>query len=551
MNAPTAFYTLGLLLVPALPLALAVGLVAPRTRRLSLRLAPWAAFPALVVALLLPVDTVVEIPWLLLGTRLGLDETGQVFLALTAALWWLSGLFASRYLSHDPRQSVFFAFFLLALAGNLGLVLALDLAGYFFFFALMSFSSYGLVVHTRDPDALRAGRVYITLVILGEALLFYAVVAIAAGGSTALPNADASTSNLVIGLVLLGFGIKAGALPLHVWLPLAHPAAPVPASAVLSGAMIKAGLLGWIRFLPMGEETFPEWGLGLAAAGLGAAFYGVAVGLTQTNPKTVLAYSSISQMGLMTVLVGLGLASPEGWPLALAALLIYAVHHGLAKGALFLSVGVAAHAGAQRIWVLLGALIPALALAGLPLTSGAVAKVALKGAAIEAGVHWAAWLDSLLPVSALGTTALMARFLVTLWSAEAGHHHRVGGLWPIWLALLITVIATLWIWPFAAEPARISLGADKLFAAAWPVVIGSVIGLAVLGLTARRHARRHPWVPAGDILALLGPAGWVARISAVGDAVEAVEARLRRWPTAGMLLLTVTVVLLAVMLSSG
>ena len=88
-----------------------------------------------------------------------------------------------------------------------------------------------------------------------------------------------------------------GLVPLHVWLPLAHPAAPMPASAVLSGAIIKAGVIGLIRFLPF-DGALPDWGAVLTAVGLLTAFYGVAVGITQANPKTVLAYSSVSQMGL-------------------------------------------------------------------------------------------------------------------------------------------------------------------------------------------------------------------------------------------------------------
>jgi formate hydrogenlyase subunit 3/multisubunit Na+/H+ antiporter MnhD subunit len=115
-------------------------------------------------------------------------------------------------------------------------------------------------------------------------------------------------------LLLVGFGIKAGALSLHFWLPLAHPAAPVPASAVLSGAMLKAGLLGWIRFLPLGEAAMPLSGVTLVSAGLGAAVLGTFVGVVQNDPKTVLAYSSISQMGIITTGIVFGReGSSSGW----------------------------------------------------------------------------------------------------------------------------------------------------------------------------------------------------------------------------------------------
>jgi formate hydrogenlyase subunit 3/multisubunit Na+/H+ antiporter MnhD subunit len=199
----------------------------------------------------------------------------------------------------------------------------------------------------------QAARTYIVLVIAGELLLFTGIMATAAiAGRVDLLGAPAAVAAapvgpLVMGLLLAGFGIKAGALPLHVWLPLAHPAAPTPASAVLSGALIKAGLVGWLRFLPVGEVALPALGAWCVGAGLLAAFAGVAAGLTQTNAKSALAYSSISQMGFLTVGLGAGLLAPEAWPMLLPAVLLYAAHHGLAKGALFLGVGVAgAAAGA-------------------------------------------------------------------------------------------------------------------------------------------------------------------------------------------------------------
>ncbi|MGE5306870.1 MAG: proton-conducting transporter membrane subunit [Alphaproteobacteria bacterium] len=111
-------------------------------------------------------------------------------------------------------------------------------------------------------------------------------------------------------MILTAFAIKAGALGLRFWLPLADPAAPVPASAVLSGAMIKAGLLGWLRFLPLGEASLPGFGYFVIAGGLGAAFFVTLIGVTQKNPKTLLAYSSISQMGIITTGVGTGLVQP-------------------------------------------------------------------------------------------------------------------------------------------------------------------------------------------------------------------------------------------------
>jgi multicomponent Na+:H+ antiporter subunit A len=158
-------------------------------------------------------------------------------------------------------------------------------------------------------------------------------------------------------------------------MPLAYTAAPIPAAAVLSGAGVKAGVIGFIRFLPL-EVAMPQWGETLAAAGLFSAFYGVAVGITQRNPKTVLAYSSISQMGLLAAALGMGLAAGDAGAGLGAS--FSAAHHVLVKGGLFLAIGLAALAGARLAPVLIPAAVLALGLGGLPLTGGALAKLAVK-----------------------------------------------------------------------------------------------------------------------------------------------------------------------------
>jgi len=213
-------------------------------------------------------------------------------------------------------------------------------------------------------------------------------------------------------LIFLGFGVKAGVLGLHLWLPLAHPVAPTPASAVLSGVMIKAGLLGWMRFLPLGAEPWPLLGTAALLLGLLAALAAVLIGLTQRQPKVLLAYSSISQMGLMTLGLGAALLHPSTWPALALALAFYALHHGLAKGTLFLGVAVLAQArGTARRWALALQALPALALAGLPLSSGFWAKDGLKQALASLPAPWPEALAWLLPLAALGTTLLMLRLL--------------------------------------------------------------------------------------------------------------------------------------------
>ncbi|MGI9328431.1 MAG: complex I subunit 5 family protein [Pseudomonadales bacterium] len=553
-----------LLAVPVLPLLLAGGLAIPVLRGICLRLAAWGAVPALAVALLLPSEASLRIPTLLLGTQFGIDETGRSFLLFTALLWWLAGLFGARYMADDPKRLRFTAFYLLAMAGSLGVNICLDLASFFVMFALMSISSYGLVVHNGDAAAKRAARIYIALVVLGEALLFAAIALIASSGQSALPYQDPTASDALIALVLLGFGIKAGALPLHVWLPLAHPAAPMPASAVLSGAMIKAGLLGWVRFLPLGVVNEPEWGLACVIAGLAAAFYGALVGAIQDNPKTVLAYSSISQMGLMTVPIGIALASPEALPLALTSVIVYALHHGLAKGALFLGVGVATHAGNLRWMVFLGLLLPAAALMGLPLTSGAVAKTALKSAV--GATAWSGWLNPLLALAAIGTTLLMARFLVTLHTTTKSQHTANPGLWSSWLAVLLSVALLVWFWPAAQDAANEAVKLAKLWSTIWPAVLGALLAVMLWHAYWRRNGtstevpksylvriieaaiRRRSETPAevltGDSVQFVEAAIWRAGAHAASFMTTA-ERTLRDWPVAGVLFLLLLVLFFA------
>jgi formate hydrogenlyase subunit 3/multisubunit Na+/H+ antiporter MnhD subunit len=501
--------TFNLLLASAVsfPLFLALLTLAPGSRPTAMMFAPWAALPALLLSLWAEPGTVVKIPWLLLGTHLGVDATAQVFLLFTALLWLCAGVYARAYLTGDATAYRFFTFFLTALSGNLGLILAQDMVTFYLFFTLMSFAAYGLVVYDGSNTARRAGKVYLSLAIVGEILLVPGLLLIAqAAGVTefrgmAVAVAEAPTRDLIIVLILVGFGIKVGALPLHVWLPLAHPAAPTPASAVLSGAMIKAGLLGWVRFLPLGEATLPSWGGLCLAAGLAAAFYGVAIGLTQDNPKTALAYSSISQMGFMTVGIGVGLSVPETWPATLAAILLYALHHGLAKGALFLGVGIARSApqeGWQRWLILAGLLLPALALAGAPLTSGAAAKLALKDVAVALPIFWSTWVNGLLPLAAVGTTLLMGRFLLLLYFSAEDHGARPTPLlWVPWAALLVGGLSLSWY--FAAHSGAETFIKTPSFSTLWPVLVGALLSWVAW----RQRAMLAPIVvriPPGDAM---------------------------------------------------
>ncbi len=497
-------------LLVATPLAVALLFVVPALRPMAAAVAPWAAVPALGVALWVPTGASIEIASLLLGTRLALDLTGKVFLLFTAALWLICGLYARAYVGAGGSGHRFFVFLLLTMAGSLGVVVAADMIVFYTCFAVMSFASYGLIVHDGSAAAWRAGRVYIAFVVAGEALLFVGVVGLGAlTGSLAFPGGTTEVSataagRLLLWLPLAGFGVKMGLVPLHMWLPLAHPAAPVPASAVLSGVIIKAGLLGWLRFLPFGMEAQPAAGTLLLVLGLVAAFGAVAAGLTQREVKAALAYSSVSQMGLITAALGAALLTPAAWPLVLPAVLLYALHHAFAKAALFLGVGVLAHTGEglrARTLALIALALPAMALAGVPLTSGAVAKVALKGSVASAAVPVP--LDWFLSLAAVGTTLLMGRVIVLMADLKGSADERAGaGLLVPWYATLAAVAATVWVlpWPGFGDVAPASLDVPYLWTTFWPAALGAGLAWAVWRRPALAGGAVGLRVPPGDLL---------------------------------------------------
>jgi hydrogenase-4 component B len=572
----TAVAWLAPLLVPLLVAPVPFVMRPGRGPAWLLALAPT---PALLLALLGPPGPPPDLAWLLFDVQLDLDPVGRLLLAMTAAVWIAAGASVRRDVGPG-----FAGLWLVTLTGNLTLLLAGDVVTLYGGFAVMTFAAYGLVVHDRSAAALRAGRVYVVLAAVGEVLLLSGLLlAVAEAGSTSFDPVVSAIGasgrrDLIVGLVLAGFGIKAGVVPLHVWLPLAHPAAPIPASAVLSGTMIKAGLVGWLRVLPLGEVALPTWSAVLIATGLVGAFLAVVVGLLQDDPKVVLAYSSISQMGLITVIVGAGVAVPEVAGAAGLAAAIHALHHGVAKGALFLGVGVARapHDAGRHRWVLAGMAFAAASLAGAPLTSGWVAKATAKEVVGAVGVP-VAGLSLVLSVAGVGTTVLLARMLWLLRRPAAREHGVVGsatgpravrgaaGPTIAWVALLGVVLVGAWVLPLALVP---GLGGPTVSSASvwegtWPVVVGVAVAAAAVARSRRpvapSTAAARYRLPAGDLVVpaeraagwaasqvtrlapLLAGAGRVVRLVRAaaylavlpGQGLDRVDRWLTRWRTVG------------------
>jgi len=466
-------------------------------------------------------------------------------LGVAALLWIAAGVYAASSLLGHPHPGRFSVCWLLTLTGSIGVFVTADLASFYLAFALVSIPAYGLVVRDGTPQAQRAGAIYMALALLGENLLLIGFVLLAAGvpgGSLMIRDCVAAVPKSpwrdpALALLVAGFGLKAGLVPLHVWMPVTYRAAPIPAAAVLSGAAVKAGVIGLIRFLPLGQEL-PGWGGALAIAGLLSAFYGVAVGLTQSNPKTVLAYSSVSQMGLIAAVLCVGLANGDRGAATAAA--FYAERHILVKGALFLVVGLVAATGSCRLWsALLPATILALSLGGLPVTGGALAKLTVKGSLGEGAVA------TLATCAAAGTTLLMLHFLRRLKTAAGQDLERVSprGLLSPWLAMaLASVVVPVALFPAAGFGSPVdALAPAALAAALSPVLLG---GILAVGLW--RWMSRLPSLPEGDIV-VVGEAA--ARVSlSLGAALERAETVLRQWPVACLLLVIVAIILGALML---
>jgi formate hydrogenlyase subunit 3/multisubunit Na+/H+ antiporter MnhD subunit len=524
----------------AAPLALLAACQSRHLRRHALAIQWLAPLPAIAAAFLAIWGAPVRLEAPALRLSLSLDLPGAMLLAVAALLWMVAGFKGFADVREEPQGRIV-ASWLLTMSGSLGVFIAADLLTFYLVYALVSIPAYALVAQDNSAESMRAGGVYMAVTILGEAALLLGFAVLAAGepnGSlrisdvlAALPNSPWRDGALF--LIVAGFGMKIGLAPLNGWMPLAYTAAPIPAAAVLSGAAVKAGVIGFIRFLPF-QVALPGWANVLALLGFFSAFYGVAIGITQQNPRTVLAYSSISQMGVIAAVFGSGIAAGDASTALVAA--FYAANHVLVKGGLFLAVGVVvATSGRLRGLVLSLAAALALSLAGLPLTGGALAKLAIKaplgdGAAAALGA-----------ASAAATTLLMLHFLICLvrTASQGGQATVSTGAVRLWVTFAISAILIPWLW----YPAIGGFYADafvvaKLWGGLWPLLIG-----AALALARWRWGDRLPRVPEGDTI-VVAEAAFNASLS-LGTPFERVDACLRQWPAGSLSLMAAALILTA------
>ena len=303
----------------------------------------------------------------------------------------------------------------------------------------MALSSYFLVTSQhRIPEIRRAGFLYLLMAHLGaiSILLSFGVMQ---GGSwrftfDAMRSASLTPfwATVAFTLALLGFGAKAGLVPMHVWLPEAHPAAPSPVSAMMSGLMLKTAIYGLLRItFDLLHVQFWQWGVAVLALGLFSALFGAIFAGVQTDMKRLLAYSSIENVGLIFTGIGLSILFAASnmrlfAALALAAALLHALNHSLFKSLLFLATGSVLHATRQRSlgklgglirpmpWVASLALIGTLAIAGLPPLNGFVSEWLLLQSFLYTPQLPHAFINMLIPLgaAALALTVALAAYVM-------------------------------------------------------------------------------------------------------------------------------------------
>lgn len=476
------------LLVPAAPLLGGLLVLGYRPQQ-SARWLWLCCLPALLLCLW-PAPPLI-LPTLWPGAEWGLpDNLDRSWLGFTALLWACASRYAATDLLNDQRRRRFWLFWSLALSGNLLLIIAQDAGSFYVGFTLMSLAAYGLVAHQPGSEPRQAARLYLQLAVLGEMLIYAGIMLRIeeAGGALALGAwQNAPGSGWSSALLLIGFGLKAGFWPLHIWLPLAHPAAPVAASAVLSGAMIKAGILGLWRFLPAEHALLQNWAGMLMAVGAFGALYAVVLGVIQSRSKTLLAYSSVSQMGYLLIILALAWQQPEQRDTAAVMLGLYATHHALAKGALFMGAGLSMRVRFSHWhWLLLS--LPALALAGLPLTSGAAVKFLLKDGIADSDL--AGW-AGLLVVGSVGTMLLMLRALWLMRISQQQHDlpSMPASQRTPWIVLCVMPVLLPWLWQPLRAAILDSLPFYAIWAALWPALIAVAVSALVLKMGWQLPAR--------------------------------------------------------------
>ena len=355
------------------------------------------------------------------GARIVLatDSVSRLFAFLVAVLWLIVSVFADEYMTHEHNQARFFGFYVTSLGSLIGICLAGNLVTLYLFYEMMTLLTVFLVIHAGNNKAIDAGLKYLGFSVCGAALgllgMFYlqqhqTTDLFVAGG--VLGNVWTPMLEVSLFLMLIGFGAKAGLVPLFAWLPTAHPVAPSPASAVLSGLITKMGVLAMIRviYFQFGADFLAgSWvQTVLLCLAIFTVFMGSMLAYKEKTLKKRLAYSTVSQVSY--ILFGILLVSPEGFYGALLQL----VYHAIAKNGLFMAAGAIIFrlyktkvnqlqgAGLKLPYIMWCFALYSLSLIGIPPTAGFVSKWYLAQGGLGFGV-----------LGMVGTAVLMVSALLT------------------------------------------------------------------------------------------------------------------------------------------
>jgi hydrogenase-4 component B len=328
----------------------------------------------------------VGLPWI--GAHYRMDALSAFFLVVVNLGGACASLFAIGYGEHEKAPGRVLPFYPAFLGGMNLVVLADDAFAFLVAWEFMSLSSWALVMaHHTDPENRRAGYIYIVMASFGTLTLLLAFGLLAGSGGgyafSEIRSAPAALPGLVLILVLIGTGSKAGLVPLHVWLPLAHPAAPSHVSALMSGVMTKVAVYGFVRvvFDLLGPATWWWSILVIGLAGI-TCVLGVLSALMQHDLKRLLAYHTVENIGIIFIGLGLALAfSAHGMQapaaLALTAALLHVFNHCLFKSLLFFGAGAVLNATGERDMEHLGGLIHNMPLTAFAFLTGCTAISAL------------------------------------------------------------------------------------------------------------------------------------------------------------------------------
>ena len=360
------------------------------------------------------------------------DNLGRLFAAVVILVWVLSGIHAFEYMKHEKEEKRYFGFYVMVFGILHGLVFAGNMVTFYLFYELMTLLSMPLILHSRSKEAIMGGLKYLFYSLFGAYMVLFglffmnkyaATLNFLPGGALDMAAVSGREGLLlaVTFAMILGFGVKAGMFPLHAWLPTAHPVAPAPASAVMSGIIVKAGVMGMIRvvyYLVGADFVRGSWVQTVwLTLSLVTVFMGSMLAYREKILKKRLAYSTVSQASY--ILFGLALLQPQG----MMGSLLHVVFHAIIKSCLFLSAGSIIYKthktnvedlrgiGKEMPVTIWCCTFASAALIGIPPASGFISKWYLAMGALDSGLGIFSWLG---PVVLLTSALLTAGYLLPI-----------------------------------------------------------------------------------------------------------------------------------------